>query len=120
MTFQDEEPRPVPPVPPGGEADADEETEEESADKPRFRDDMSDLFEAPQPDDWDMFSDDVIEVDVEKDIVDGPLDDLTDSSTIVGDELGQQPTDLPSGKKRRPQRPPRRQPPPPGGLAGMR
>ncbi len=77
---------PITPVPvpeevieqPEEEVDVGEEEEE----KPKVRinagDDMSDLFEGPSPDDEDMDTDDLFEVDVEDDVMGGNMDDLFD------------------------------------------
>ncbi len=88
--------------------------------RPRYEDPLADLFEAPQPDDWDFYTDDLVEVDIEEDVVDGPLDDLVSTVGIEGDEFGQQARYKPVVETRRP--PVRRlqPPPPPGGFSGIR
>ena len=61
-------------------------------------DGISDLFEV----DTDTDTDDLVSVDMETDIIDGPLDDLTDVSEkdIMGDEIGQVPLEHQPNKKR--------------------
>ena len=61
-------------------------------------DGISDLFEV----DSDSDTDDLVSVDMETDIIDGPLDDLTDVSEkdIMGDEIGQVPLEHQPNKKR--------------------
>lgn len=73
-----------------------EETAEPEAvveDKPKLRaDELSDLFEVPQEDDNDMYTDDLFELDEEDDLEDD-LSDLTSVSheDIMGDAPRQKP-----------------------------
>lgn len=49
---------------------------------------MKDLFRAPNPDiDEDLQTDDLVEVDLETDVVDGPLDDLIEVDDEVWGEV---------------------------------
>ena len=89
----------------------------------KVSDGISDLFEI----DDDPDTDDLVSVDIEKDIIDGDLSDLTEVSEddILGDELGQSDLDYhPEPPRRRPvlrpSRIPRRYVPPTsaGGIGG--
>ena len=110
-------------LPPEPDIEAEEEEERAvwvgSPEASKADDGISDLFEV----DTDTDTDDLVSVDMETDIIDGPLDDLTDvtDDDVMGDELGQVP--LEQGGKLRyrlPRRRIERRYNNDGGMAGMR
>lgn len=58
----------------------------EEAPKPKPKNDMSDLFEVPQPEDNDIYSEDLVSLDVDTDVMGGDLSSLTAVSNedIIG------------------------------------
>jgi len=59
---------------------------------PRSRNDLSDLFEVPQPEDNDMTVDDLVSVDT-TDVMGGP-EDLSDLTDVSGEDVMGGPEDL--------------------------
>jgi len=56
----------------------------EEAEKPKFHSELDDLFETPQEEDSDIYTDDLFELD-EQDIGVGKEDDMTDLFELSGD-----------------------------------
>lgn len=95
-----------------------------SPDRPeakKSKDGISDLFEVDDNPD----TDDLVTVDMEADIIDGDLEDLTEvtEEDVMGDELGQTELDYKPTPQRRPVSRPRRIPVrynPPPSIGGIR
>lgn len=80
-------------------------------------DDLADLFEVPDEDDPDMQTRDLLEIDVDEDIIDGDLSDITAVSRE--DIMGRPLNPKVKPKPRMIRRLPKRYVPPPSGMGGM-